>query len=111
MKGSNWFTFRCGLVLFAAIFSAVVGPAALSRSNVALEQQKTLAEKLGYAKDARLLIIQSDLAMMHSTDRAAFEALEKRWITSATIIVPAPWFPEAAAFARAHPDGDYGLHL
>ena len=75
------------------------------------QSEKGLAEKLGYPKDARLLIIQSDLAMMHSTNRAAFEALEKKWITSATIIVPAPWFPEAAAFARAHPDGDYGLHL
>jgi chitin disaccharide deacetylase len=74
-------------------------------------QAPSLQEKLGYPKDARLLIIQSDLAMMHSTNRAAFEALEKRWITSATIIVPCPWFPEAAAFARAHPDGDYGLHL
>lgn len=73
-------------------------------------QQTSLAEKLGYPADARLLIIQSDLAMMHSTDRAAFEALEKHWITSATIIVPCPWFPEAAAFARSHP-GDYGLHL
>ena len=72
--------------------------------------QQTIAEKLGYPQDVRLLILQSDLAMMHSTDRAAFEALEKHWITSATIIVPCPWFPEAAAFARTHP-GDYGLHL
>ena len=72
--------------------------------------QQTIAEKLGYPKDARLLILQSDLAMMHSTDRAAFEALSKHWITSATIIVPCPWFPEAAAFARSRP-GDYGLHL
>lgn len=77
----------------------------------AVSQETTVAEKLGYPKEARLLIIQSDLAMMHSTDRAAFEALEKRWTTSATIIVPCPWFAEAAAFARAHPDGDYGLHL
>ncbi len=76
-----------------------------------LAQGPSLQEKLGHPKDARLLIIQSDLAMMHSTDRAAFEALEKKWITSATIIVPAPWFPEAAAFARAHPGGDFGLHL
>ena len=74
-------------------------------------QTVTIAEKLGYPKDARLLVIQSDLAMMHSTNRAAFEALEKGWITSATIIVPCPWFAEAAGFARAHPNGDYGLHL
>ena len=82
----------------------------LTAASVA-QSGRSIAEKLGYPKDARLLIVQSDLAMMHSTDRAAFEALEKRWITSATIIVPCPWFAEAAAFARTHPDGDYGLHL
>jgi predicted glycoside hydrolase/deacetylase ChbG (UPF0249 family) len=74
-------------------------------------QSPSIQEKLGYPKDSRLLIIQSDLAMMHSTNRAAFEALEKKWITSATIIVSCPWFPEAAAFAHVHPDGDYGSHL
>jgi predicted glycoside hydrolase/deacetylase ChbG (UPF0249 family) len=79
-------------------------------ASAATAQEPTLAQKLGYPKDARLLIIQSDLAMMHSTDRAAFEALDKHWITSATIIVPCPWFAEAAAFARVH-QGDYGLHL
>ena len=84
---------------------------ALLLISSALAQQSTLAEKLGYPRDARLLIIQSDIGMMHSIDRAAFEALEKHWITSATVLVPCPWFPEAAAFARAHPDGDYGLHL
>jgi len=87
-------------VLALSLLCAILAPA-----------QAPSPESLGYPKDARLLIIQSDLAMMHSTDRAAFEALEKQWITSATIIVPAPWFPEAAAFARAYPDGDYGLHL
>lgn len=85
--------------------------ALLCCSVITSAQTPSLQEKLGYPKDARLLIIQSDLAMMHSTNRAAFQALEKKWITSATIIVPAPWFPEAADFARAHPDGDYGLHL
>ena len=78
---------------------------------LASAQDKTIAERLGYPKEARLLVVQTDLAMMHSTNRAAIEALEKHWITSATIIVPCPWFSEAAAFSRAQPDGDYGLHL
>ncbi len=74
-------------------------------------QETTVAERLGYARDARLLVIQADIGMMHANNRAAFEALEKHWITSATILVPCPWFPEAAAFARTHPNGDYGIHL
>lgn len=48
---------------------------------------------------------------MHAINRAAFSAVEHRWITSATVLVASPWFPEAAAFARAHPEGDYGVHL
>jgi predicted glycoside hydrolase/deacetylase ChbG (UPF0249 family) len=77
----------------------------------ALAQQKTVAERLGYPADSRLLIVQADIGMMHSINRAGFEALEKKLITSATILVPCPWFPEAAAFAKAHPDVDFGLHL
>ncbi len=72
---------------------------------------KSLAERLGHPANARLLIIETDIGMMHSINRAAFEALEKGWVTSATVLVPCPWFPEAARFARAHPEGDYGVHL
>ena len=79
--------------------------------NSAWAQQKTLAERLGYPADSRLLIVQADVGMMHSINRAGFEALEKKLITSATILVPCPWFPEAAAFANTHPDLDFGLHL
>lgn len=73
--------------------------------------RKNVAERLGYPADSRLLIIQADVGMMHSINRAAFEALEKHWITSATIVAPCPWFPEVAGFARSHADLDLGIHL
>lgn len=74
-------------------------------------QQKTLAERLGYPADSRLLIIQTDIGMMHSIDRAAFEAINRKLVTTAAILVPCPWFPEAAEFATQHPEFDFGLHL
>jgi hypothetical protein len=49
--------------------------------------------------------------MSHSVNRATSEALERGWITSASMLVPCPWFPEAARWARAHPDADLGIHL
>src|ERR1700682_3344271 len=74
-------------------------------------QEKTVQERLGYPPSARLLVIHADdLGMNHSVNRATFEALEKGWITSASILVPCPWFPEVVKWAREHPDADVGIH-
>jgi chitin disaccharide deacetylase len=71
-----------------------------------------LLEKLGYPANARLLIIHADdFGMMHTVDTAIEESFEKKWITSASILVPCPWFPEVAVWAKAHPDADLGIHL
>jgi predicted glycoside hydrolase/deacetylase ChbG (UPF0249 family) len=32
-------------------------------------------------------------------------------ISSASIMIPCPWLPEVAAYARSHPNADLGLHL
>src|SRR5258707_13814381 len=75
-------------------------------------QNKTIAERLGYAADSKLLIVHADdLAVAHSVDSASFGALDKNAVTSASIMVPCPWITEVAAYARAHPDADLGLHL
>jgi len=75
-------------------------------------QTKTVAERLGYPAEAKLLIIHADdLAIAHSLDAASFEALDKGAATSASIIVPGPWLTEVADYAKAHPDADLGLHL
>ena len=75
-------------------------------------QTKTVAERLGYPADTKLLLIHADdLAIAHSEDAASFEALDKGAVTSASIIVPGPWLAEVAEYAKAHPDADLGLHL
>lgn len=72
----------------------------------------TVQERLGHPRDARLLVIHADdLGMSHSVNRATLEALEQGWITSASILVVCPWFPEVARWARSHPDADLGIHL
>src|SRR6267378_3604127 len=68
--------------------------------------------RLGYPADSKLLIINADdLAMSHSENDASLTALDQKLVTSATVMVPAPWFGEVAAYARTHPDADLGLHL
>jgi predicted glycoside hydrolase/deacetylase ChbG (UPF0249 family) len=75
-------------------------------------QTRTVAERLGYPRDAKLLILHADdLGFAHSANAASFDALDKGVISSASIMVPTPWITEVAAYARAHPDADLGLHL
>lgn len=73
---------------------------------------QTLQEKLGYPPDARLLIVHADDAgVSHSTNEAVIEAFEQGGINSTAIMVPCPWFPEIADYARKNPEKDFGLHL
>jgi predicted glycoside hydrolase/deacetylase ChbG (UPF0249 family) len=73
---------------------------------------KSVAERLGYPANSRLLVIHADdFGMSHSVNRAIIEALENHWVTSASILVPCPWFPEAARWAKTHPEADLGIHL
>ena len=84
----------------------------LIASTVSLGQSKTVAERLGYPRDSKLLIIHADdLAVAHSEDAASFAALDQHAATSASIMIPCPWLTEVADYAKAHPDADLGLHL
>jgi predicted glycoside hydrolase/deacetylase ChbG (UPF0249 family) len=75
-------------------------------------QTKSIAERLGYPASSKLLILHADdLGVAHSVDVASFEALEKGAISSASVMMPTPWITEVAAYARAHPNADLGLHL
>lgn len=75
-------------------------------------QPRTIAERLGYPAASKLLILHADdLGVAHSVDAASFEALDKGIISSASVMVPTPWIAEVAAYARAHPNADLGLHL
>jgi predicted glycoside hydrolase/deacetylase ChbG (UPF0249 family) len=87
------------------------GRAHVSHANVQ-RAPVTLAARLGYPRDAKLLIVHvDDLGMAHSVNSAAIKAFESGLVSSGSIMVPCPWFPEIAAYARSHPQADLGLHL
>ena len=92
-------------ILFSFLFM-LIGVAPM------LGQNKTVAERLGYPADSKLLIIHADdLAVAHSVNSASFDAVDRNVVTSASIMVPCPWLTEVADYARSHPDADLGLHL
>ena len=83
-----------------------------SVASSARAQSKTVAERLGYPADSRLLIVHADdLAVAHSVDTASFDALDKNAVTSASVMVPCAWLTEVASYAKDHPGADLGLHL
>jgi len=90
----------------ALVVTLMMAPLAFAASP------RTVAERLDHPPSARLLLIHGDdLGMARSVDDASFAALNQGWIDSASIMVPCPWLPDVATFAKEHPDADLGLHL
>lgn len=71
-----------------------------------------MAERLGYKKTDRILIINNDDAgMCHAANLATIEGQEFGLISSSTIMGTCPWYNEIAAYAATHPERDFGVHL
>jgi predicted glycoside hydrolase/deacetylase ChbG (UPF0249 family) len=94
------------------LFRCIVFAAVASSSNAQIALRNTLAEQLGYPPDAKLLIVHADdLGVTHSVNAASIKAFESGAVNSASIMVPCPWFPEIADYAKSHAEIDFGLHL
>ena len=70
-------------------------------------------EKMGFKPDEKVVIFHADdLGMCHAVNLAFVDIVEAGHLCSGSIMVPCPWFPEIASFAKAHKsDLDLGVHL
>ncbi|HEY2362868.1 MAG TPA: polysaccharide deacetylase family protein [Candidatus Angelobacter sp.] len=72
---------------------------------------RSIAQLLGHSSSSKLLIIHTDdLGMCHSVNAATFAAFEVGAVSSASVMVPCAWFPEAAQWVVQHPQYDIGIH-
>jgi predicted glycoside hydrolase/deacetylase ChbG (UPF0249 family) len=75
-------------------------------------QPNPILRQLGFSEKDRVLIIHADDIGMCQAGVAAMEGLMNAGIVSSmAAMTVCPWFPAAAAFARAHPGIDLGLHF
>ncbi len=69
-------------------------------------------QKLGFSQDDKVVILHiDDMGFSHAANVGAFECLDFGIASCGSVIVPAPWFLEAAAIARRNPQYDIGVHL
>src|SRR5436189_1984258 len=93
------------------IFALLIVGSFLSFSPMTISAQ-TLADHLGYPPGTKLIIVHADdLGETHAVNAAAIKSLEAGSINSASLMVPCPWFPEIADYAKSHPALDFVLHL
>jgi len=75
-------------------------------------QDSTYAEKLGFPKGSRVLILHvDDAGMSYDSNIGAEKALTQGLSTSVSVMMPCPWVPGFVQFLKTHPSIDAGLHL
>lgn len=73
---------------------------------------RTYAEKLGWNKGDRVLILHvDDAGMSHDSNLGAIRATTEGAATSFSVMMPCPWVEEIVRFIKANPTADAGLHL
>jgi chitin disaccharide deacetylase len=74
--------------------------------------QQTFAEKLGFPKNAKVLILHvDDVGMSLDSNEGAIQAMERGVANSLSIMMPCPWVPGFFQYLKTHPQVDAGLHL
>ena len=105
---------RTSIAILACVLSAIPASALQIQtpSSASTDAAESLLKRLGYPPDTKLLIVHADdLGMAHSINLASIKGLESGLVSSASIMIPCPWLPEIAAYARTHQQADLGLHL
>jgi chitin disaccharide deacetylase len=76
------------------------------------QSSETYAEKLGWKKGDRVVILHvDDAGMSYDSNQGAIQAIEKGVANSVSVMMPCPWVPGFVKYLKSHPQVDAGLHL
>ena len=76
------------------------------------QEGATYAEKLGWKKGERVVILHvDDAGMSYESNIGTIDAITKGIATSCSVMMPCPWVPMFVRFLKEHPEVDAGLHL
>lgn len=90
-------------LIFASVIFSTVSAQAID---------STYAEKLGYPKGAKVLILHvDDVGMSFDSNEGAINAMTKGVATSCSVMMPCGWVPAFVHYLKQHPSIDAGLHL
>jgi predicted glycoside hydrolase/deacetylase ChbG (UPF0249 family) len=75
-------------------------------------QDSTYAEKLGFPRGAKVVVLHiDDVGMSFDSNSGAIDVLTNGAAKSCSIMMTCPWVPGFFRYLKEHPDTDAGLHL
>lgn len=93
------------MLFFSACFCLFI-------SSFAQTADSTYAERLGYPKGTKVVIVHvDDVGMSFDSNEGAITAMTKGIATSCSVMMPCPWVPNYVHYLKDHPGTDAGLHL
>lgn len=93
------------LLLISALFCLFV-------QKTTAQSSETYAEKLGFPKGAKVIILHvDDVGMSYDSNKGAFKAVTEGVATSMSVMMPCPWVSGFLKFYKNNPKTDAGLHL
>ncbi len=85
---------------------------AMITSSANLIFGQTYAEKLGFPKDAKVLILHvDDVGMSYDSNLGTIKAMDEGVATSCSMMMPCSWIPGYFHYLKNHLNTDAGLHL
>jgi len=78
----------------------------------AQSQDSTYAERLGFSRNARVIIFHMDDAGMSLSSNRGIEKVFAEGVANSTsVMMPCPWVPQIVRYINAYSNIDAGLHL